>query len=384
MKKLIILTVLIIGVIINANAGDNQKIITGEKIVIKSNILNEERTILIALPANYENTGSRYPVLYVLDGRTHFRQASGAADFLNRFGTGPEMIVVAVTNVDRVRDFTPVHRNNRPTSGGAEKFRDFVVSELLPVIKDNYRVTGYNIIMGHSLGGTFITYLFLNDPDVFDAYISVSPYLQFADNYIVKQAKTKLKKNYDTPKSFFMTIGEEPDYYQALDEFSDLMEKRTKNSVNFLYVQLNGETHGTTPYFSLFDGLRFTFSDWALPGDTFREGLEAVDRHYDKLSKKYNCNITATEKTINIMGYYFLQQGETQKAINIFRENTKRYPGSANVYDSLGEALEKNNQLAEAEKNYQKTVEIARLQSHPNLNIFEQNLKRIQDKLAQK
>jgi len=53
------------------------------------------------------------------------------------------------------------------------------------------------------------------------------------------------------------------------------------------------------------------------------------------------------------------------------------------VYDSLGEALETDGQLAEAERNYAKAVELSRKNSHPNLSIYEKNLERIQQKLAQ-
>ena len=55
-----------------------------------------------------------------------------------------------------------------------------------------------------------------------------------------------------------------------------------------------------------------------------------------------------------MLGYNYLQKEDVKNAINVFEENVKRYPKSANVYDSMGEAYENNNQFKLAAKNYQK------------------------------
>jgi tetratricopeptide (TPR) repeat protein len=46
----------------------------------------------------------------------------------------------------------------------------------------------------------------------------------------------------------------------------------------------------------------------------------------------------ATEAELNIYGYQFLNNGQNDKAIEILTLNTKRFPKSANAWDSLGEA----------------------------------------------
>ena len=81
------------------------------------------------------------------------------------------------------------------------------------------------------------------------------------------------------------------------------------------------------------------------------------------------------------MGYNYLANEEVEMAISVFQENVNRFPNSANVYDSLGEAYEKNGQLDKAETNYAKSVEIAEIKKHPNLKIYKQNLARVQKKL---
>ena len=51
----------------------SEKIFIGEKIKIHSEILNEDRTILIRFPKDYERSGKKYPVLYLLDAEFFFR-----------------------------------------------------------------------------------------------------------------------------------------------------------------------------------------------------------------------------------------------------------------------------------------------------------------------
>ncbi len=376
-KSIITLLILLCFSLNSFSGIKTETIAVGERITIHSKILKEDRVVLISLPNNYNNTNKHFPVLYVLDGSTHFLHATGATDFLSKYGLAPEIIVVAITNVDRNRDFSPVHTDNIATSGGARKFHEFLSNELIHTIEKRYRTSDYNILIGHSFGGTFAAYSLLEYPDIFDAYIAISPYLQYADNYIVNEAKKKLKAEYNNPKSFFMTVGDEPDYFSALDEFSALIHERSDMSIKFLYIQMPGENHATTPYLTLFNGLRFTFYDWVLPNETFTLGLQAIDEHYANASIKYNYEVATPENTINLLGYNYLKANKIGKAIKVFKENTARFPNSANVYDSLGEAYENNNQLDLAKDNYSKAYKLGVQQNLGTASIFKTNLERV-------
>jgi tetratricopeptide (TPR) repeat protein len=112
--------------------------------------------------------------------------------------------------------------------------------------------------------------------------------------------------------------------------------------------------------------------------------LATIDKHYQILTKKYGYEIPTPEYTVNALGYSYLGEKKFDEAIKVFKENVKRYPKSANVYDSLGEAYENNDQLAEAEKNYTIAVKIAEKEDHAYLKTYEDNLKRVQTTLAEK
>jgi predicted alpha/beta superfamily hydrolase len=345
---------------------------------IQSEILNEERELMIYLPEDYYSTENRYPVLYLLDGRTHFHHGTGAVNFLSGYQIIPGMIVVAIVNIDRNRDFSPVHVESMPTTGGAEKFLGFLSDELIPNMDMDYRTSGFNILMGHSFGGTFAVYSLLTKPELFDAYIAVSPYLHFADNYLIKESLSGLKPYKRNHKYFYMTVGNEPDYFEPLEAFTSTMKQKTKETVDFEYIQMLNEDHASVPYISLFNGIRFIFEGWRLPQEKFTEGLAAVDAHYKSITAKYGYEMKAPENVINLLGYTYLRNNQFSEAISVFQENVKRYPASANVYDSLGEAYENNGQHDLARENYQKACDLGTKSNDPNTPVYKNNLERMQ------
>ena len=375
----LLLPVLLIVLTAAAHGQGKEKFSRNQKTAIESEILNESRAISIYLPADYKYSTVKYPVLYLLDGGAHLAHASAAADYLALRGHIPGIIVVAVHNIDRSRDFSPVHVDNIPTSGGAEKFLGFLADELVPYLDQNYKTAGFNILLGHSFGGTFIGYTLLAKPRLFDAYLAVSPYLMYADNYVVNMADEKLKPFKQT-KFFYMTVGNEVNYFETLDEYASIMKEKAEESVEFRYVKMLEEDHGTTPYFTLFSGLKFIFKGYQLPREMLQADLETIDDHFEIISKRYGIKVKTPELVINALGYRYLQDGEIDDAILVFKENVERYPKSANVYDSLGEALENKGDLEKAALHYEKAVVLGEKNGDANLSVYKTNLERVSKK----
>jgi hypothetical protein len=83
----------------------------------------------------------------------------------------------------------------------------------------------------------------------------------------------------------------------------------------------------------------------------------------------------ATEVELNNYGYQLLGQGNHDEAIRILTMNTTRYPKSANVWDSLGEAYALKGDEKNAIKNFKKSLsmnptENVRLNSEKYLKQF--------------
>lgn len=161
--------------------GQNQQVasVVHTQYKINSQYLNEERTILVRVPANYARTGEKFPVVYMLDA--HPPQNAMMAGIIEQQAWGgmmPEMIVVGIQNTNRGRDLTPTALEARPGSGGGDKFLDFLEKEVMPMVEKNYRTEPFRVFAGHSLGGLTAVYAFVSRPDLFNAYIAASPVLQ--------------------------------------------------------------------------------------------------------------------------------------------------------------------------------------------------------------
>lgn len=84
---------------------------------------------------------------------------------------------------------------------------------------------------------------------------------------------------------------------------------------------------------------------------------------------------------LNMIAYEFVRENDIEFAIKLFKLNVHLFPNEANMYDSLGEAYEKNKQYNLALKNYEKAVETAKKHSHRLLSSFESTLERFKKKL---
>jgi len=349
----------------------------GKTIEFTSEVLNEKRNILIYTPAGYEESNKEYPTLYITDGAENFFIATAIGNFLSRSQQIPQMIVVGIPNVNRNRDLSPSVIEGTSNPGGGDNFLKFFKDELIPYLDGTYRTSNYRILFGHSLGGMFANYTMLTRPELFNSFISASPYMMYDNEYVIKEAKSKLDNLSNFERQLFITLGEEPAYNESLNKFTSLLSDNTK-ALRWDYQIFNDEDHGSIPLISLLKGLKYIYSDFQLTIETATEGLEAILDHYSLVKSKYDYLVDISEATFNNTGYRLLQNGEIDKAIEVFKYNVKLYPESANVYDSLAEALEQTGRTKEAAENYQTAVKIGREINDPNLSIFERNLARVQ------
>jgi hypothetical protein len=360
-----------------------------ERITIKSQVLGEERVVLVRTPAGYARGSERFPVLYMTDGDAHIQHTSGTVAFLARNNRMPEMIVVGITNTDRTRDLTPTHMERVPgnpnvrfpTSGGADKFLKFVETELIPLVESKYRTQPYRALAGHSFGGLFAVHAMLTRPELFNSYIAVSPSLQWDNFVMIDRAKEFFKTRKEYGRTLFTSLGNEPgDIGDAFGLFRDELQRQQLKGFVWEAVRYDDEDHGSVVLRSHYAGLRKIYDGWQFPRDpntgAVAGGLKGVEEHYRRLSERLNYAVLPAEVLMNQVGYQLLGQGNVEEAVAAFKLNVERYPGSANVYDSLGEAYERAGKLDLALASYEKAHALGVQNGDPNTNLFKANLDR--------
>jgi predicted alpha/beta superfamily hydrolase len=186
-----------------------------------SNILNNDRDVVVYLPPGYEaNKVKRYSVFYLHDGQNLFDGATSfipgqewradeTAQSLIATGKVEPLIIVGIYNTgkDRIDEYTPAVDPKYKMGGKADLYGRLLVEELKPFVDTNYRTlkdARHTGLGGSSLGGLVSLYVGLKYPEVFGRLAVVSPSVWWADNYIVKYVEAEKKR---PPIRIWLDIG---------------------------------------------------------------------------------------------------------------------------------------------------------------------------------
>jgi predicted alpha/beta superfamily hydrolase len=359
-----------------------------QRLVVHSNVLNEDRVILVRTPAAAQRGKSRYAVLYLTDGDGHINEIGSTIDFLVNNDRMPPLIVVGITNTDRTRDLTPTSwpmaPNEKPVGGGADKFLDFIQTELVPEIDKRYPTEPYRVFAGHSLGGLLAIHALITRPDLFHAYIAVSPSLQWDDGRVLHQAQEFFAKQKEYRKALYTSLANEGDRPGPMGANFEQLQKTLNGNLPKGFTakseRYHDEDHGSTVLRAHYAGLRTIFADWQMPRDPTNGmpsgGLKGIELHSQELSDRYGFRVSAESK-INQLGYAFLGMKKVGEAIAAFKRNVELYPSSANVYDSLGDGYEAAGKLDLAMENTRKAVATGEQNGDPELAAFKKHLDRL-------
>jgi len=187
-----------------------------------SRTFRNTRFLRVWLPPGYdqdENSGRRYPVLYLNDGQNLFETSTSftgvewgvdeTGDRLIRQKLIPPMIIVGIDNAgkDRFREYMP-HRSLQPVMlrVQGQRYPSFLTKEVMPFIARNYRVasgpenTGLG---GSSLGALISLYTAAMRPGMIGRLLLESPSLWASNRQMIRESREI--KNW--PERIFLATG---------------------------------------------------------------------------------------------------------------------------------------------------------------------------------
>lgn len=328
-------------------------------ITLYSSELNENRKIFIYHPrtdSQYVSQAS-YPVLYLMDAEEQLGMVLGQLIYLSEsYSILPPLIVVGIGNIDRTKDLTPTHaitgNNGRSdtsmaatlkTSGNGERFLRFMRNELMPYIQKQYSAGTFKVLCGHSLGGLMSVYTLLKHPDMFNAYIAISPSLWWDEQYTLKLADN-LTDDFKSKKLLFMSDGSEGgQFHKDLLRLDSVLGRKKFNNLQVKYNYYPTESHPAEPVKATYDALRHIFQPVYPPQfDTlssfiyFKPGM--IINYYKDLSLKNGYEIKPPEAVIDRLAQYLLSLNTEQcrqDAFTLLLLNTTNYPSSWHAHYRL-------------------------------------------------
>lgn len=333
----------------------------GEQMTIESAVLGEQRSVIVGLPESYQSNDASYPVLYILDGSVFFNYTNGVVQLLAANEFIPEMIVIAVNNTDRARDLTPPSQEPNdlqifPKTGGADNFQRFFAEELMPWVEKHFRTQPYKVLIGHSFGGLFAIHTLTTRPDLFNAYIAISPSMQWNAQGLVAQAEQFFTATEQLPVSLYMTAGDEGgELLGGTRKLAGELDAAAPEDFLWQFDHLPQETHGSVPLRSTYQGLEFVFANWFLrnPYEFYsRYGMEAVQQFYAFGDKRYGVDRGIPFMTISYLLGSMVRSGDLDAAVAMMNRESVRRNALAGQLGYLANMLRDSGDQADATQFY--------------------------------
>lgn len=309
-----------------------------QELAIDSVELDEKRILVIYLPAGYQNSQDRYPVLYLTDGDHQGPHTAGTIDYLAKFEQMPAMIVVGIVNPRETRDrdltVTSAEKQNSKQLENADRFLAFVEQEVIPLVKERYRTLDYQVLSGTSHGGQFAINALVKRPGLFHGIIAISPSLYWNNHQLLGLAEQALKSEQLQGRLYVSIANEESTMTEPYQRFVDLLSRYPSNKLAFASQTFSDETHNTTVLQGQYAGLKYLFSEWPIP-EGEPKTLADLQAKFASRSKLLKTDLMIPQDKANGYAGWLQYLNRQDDALALLKWNRENYPQSLNAHTAL-------------------------------------------------
>jgi len=250
--------------------------------------LNSTREIKIRLPKSYKKkSDKRYPLILTLDGDYLFDPLVGNVKYFSYWDDMPESIVVGIKQLQTRREDCRYDTNSQMPEYEGKKFYDFIETELMPHLQENYRIAKFKIIMGHDYTSNFINYFLLKQNPLFQAYINLSP--EYAPS-MAERIKNKLATTEN--KIWYYLATSTNDVKGLREDILSIHEEITaieKQNVKYFFNDFEDASHYSLVATSIPKALENIFSIYRpISKKEYKEVISKLESSpYEYLTDKY-------------------------------------------------------------------------------------------------
>ena len=359
-------------------AGSHQ-IVAGRSAVFHSQILESDLKLSIRLPADYEESSNRYPVLFTLE---FFDLAVGMVNTMYRGDYIPDMIVISIEGIGS--DLYIPSPSEEGYGGDAERLLRVTRDELLQVVDSTYRTEPYRIMFGSSWAGLFAVYAALVSPETINAAIASGPWVTYdGDQRYVLSHVAGWTTGRDYSRSYlFFTGGSQPEIVPSLEEFNALLGNVASTRLRWIYDPMPEEDHYSLRPRTLLTGLRQLFAPRReLPDSVVAGGRVAISAYVEQVNARFGYEIGLTPAALSGKGWELLEAGDTLRAVQVMDLGAQLNPKSANALYGLGRLLQLTGNLEGAKASYEKALSLLTPSQTVLRGSYEHKLKEVCDLL---
>ena len=385
---------------------------------IESALLKESVKLVISLPEDYDNYKTKYPVVYVLDGKWFFSQGVTSQIHFSRFKMTPDLIIIGIENSVKQRKW---YTNNSKT------FNHFLEKELIPTINKKFRTTDERLLFGWEISGGFVIEVLGATPNLFTGYLAASPgpldkTVMDKYQYRYQAIDSLLKSNKNLNSFLYFTTGKSdyPAQY-GVNNLVDLLSDNKLENFRWTYKRLIEETHPTTAfktihkgvesYFKYYPVLRFsTIEEYISNGENeyletyyknrkvkfnFSEERNTTDylyscksivftamsdENYDAFNRYIKTFLPKNMLSIthynhaSMFATFYLKNNNTKMAMSLMTYYINKFPEEARPYNILGNVYKQMKDKKNAKKYYEKAIDLGFKNSDRRLSEYKKDL----------
>lgn len=358
----------------------------GEKSLIQSKIMGDERPLQIYLPDSYHMTTKKYPVIYVLDGEFLFEPAVTISKIRAARNLMPESIIVGLPNTGgAMRMDMGLPMKNTPDAkqvffekGRYRQMVNFLETELVPMIDGQYRTAKHRMLVGMSPTAGPVLHSYLQGNNIFSAHVAFAAEVDFYQTdgaFIADQLAQKAKENQNQQSWLYIGRAKSDmgDKAGRADAFKKLQAE---------FLSLTGQAKAVVDivgqsehYASAIEGFTGAFS-LVYPREIWVPDYKAVQQSdksadmmtafYENLSEYYGIDTYPIEKgfwlgnSLSGLTRFLLGQGKFDDVLRLATWGLTIYPNSYELYYRKAVAHEAKGQLKKAfeavQKSYDRSV----------------------------
>ena len=382
MKYLYITLLLSLLCLINSfSQEDGQEISIGKYHIINSHILDEERKILVHLPIGYETTDLDYPVIYHLYGdfvMTYFADAAVTIERIFDAGMMPQAILIGVDNTDRYTHLRPIARDG--STGGMEKFFNYLKEELMTYINSNFRTAGFDILVGPQAGACFGLCALIKHTDLFDAIILENSFDNPSniDDYLLGEMEEFFSPGKTLDKYLFMTLHKGSRNMEVALKEKAIIEANTPTNFDF-YFKLDEPSYFRPYKTNLDEAIRTLYNGYKMPEDYPVENFGDILRYYDDLSESIGYKVNITDRILYLAGDKISQKGNQAEAKKTYEFILESYPSSLDGLFRLARMETSAGNFEKAKTYYERFLSI-----RPSETFIRTQLNAVNDSIMKK